>query len=90
MERRTLSRDELSMVAGGNGFPDGELPEGVNLCLRCGSKEDLELINEVVVEDSGNPTIDGLLTDKTRRLYRCNVCNLTFWRYGLFYEIQTK
>ena len=86
MERKILSNEELSMVSGG-GFPNGEMAEGVLICPRCGANKDLELLNETVVEDSGYPTIDSLLTDKTRRLYKCSDCGFSFWRYGPFWEI---
>ena len=88
MERRILNNEELGMVSGG-GFPNGELPAGAHICPRCGSG-DLELLNESVVEDSGNPTIDSILTDKTHRLYKCNECGFSFWRYGPFWETHMK
>ena len=79
--------EELAFVTGGSGgFPDGELPEGFNLCLRCGSKTALVLVDEQIVESTGNPTIDSTYTDKTHRRYHCNDCGFEFWRYGNFWE----
>ena len=80
--------EELAFVTGGSGgFPDGEMPEGKKFtCPRCGARYALDLVSSHVVEDSGNPTIDSTLTDKTRYLYHCNDCSFDFWRYGNFWE----
>ena len=85
MEKKMLSKEELDLVAVG-GFPNGEFPEGTNLCPRCGEKEGLTLLHETIVENTGNPTIESTLKDKTYRLFKCPTCGCIFWRYGNFYE----
>ena len=52
MEKKELEAKELAGIAGG--YPDGELPGGKLLCIRCGAgEEELELIDEGTVNLDG-------------------------------------
>ena len=65
MEKKELETVELAKIAGG--FPDGELPAGRLLCIRCGAgEEELELIDEGTVNLDGY-AIGGLAVGETHR-----------------------
>ncbi|MBO5609964.1 MAG: hypothetical protein J5929_06335 [Eubacterium sp.] len=88
MDKKKVELAELGRVSGGSGgFPDGEMPKGVEMCPRCGNRENLEFIKESIITDTGHPTIDSLVTDNSYRLYRCPYCEKNFWRYGNFWEL---
>ncbi|MBQ9007635.1 MAG: hypothetical protein IJ092_14885 [Atopobiaceae bacterium] len=80
---RELSTEELEKVAGG--FPDGDFPEGVNICPRCGGS-DLTVKGEGTVDSFGSPVVDSVVTNKSFVVYECNECGCRFYRYGPFYE----
>jgi hypothetical protein len=84
MEKKELETVELAKIAGG--FPDGEMPAGKLLCIRCGAGEDdLELIDEGTVNLDGY-AIESLVPDKTLRAYKCKVCGMRFVVYGPFWQ----
>ena len=87
MNKNILNKADLENVTGGyfEGFPDGEFPEGFSCCPVCGNTH-LKFVAEVVVEDTGHPTIDKLVTDNTYRLYDCDRCGKQVWLYANFYE----
>ena len=86
MSDNNINEKDLGKVSGGLGFPNGELPAGQNLCPRCGERNNLRLVDERWIENTGNPTIESTLKDKTYRLYECSYCGMKFWRYGNFWE----
>lgn len=82
--KRELSAEELDKIAGG--YPDGDFPEHINVCPRCGGS-DLSLTVDATVESFGSPVIDSIVTDKNIKVYVCDYCQCRFYRYGPFYEI---
>ena len=85
MEEKKLNAENLRKAGGG--FPNGELPPGVNVCPRCGEPQNLTLAGEKVLDTFGSASIDAFVPDMTVREYVCGACGLTFKRYGNFYEI---
>jgi len=81
--KRELSAEELDKIAGG--YPDGDFPENVNVCPRCGGS-DLSLTVETTLETFGSSVIDSIVTDKALKVYACDDCQCRFYRYGPFYE----
>ena len=78
-----LSLEELDKIAGG--YPDGDFPDGVNICPKCGSGN-LTLTHETTVESFGSQVIDSIVTDKVLKVNVCNECQCRFYRFGPFYE----
>lgn len=86
-DMKKLDLGDLGRVTGGlSGFPDGEIPKEIRVCPRCGNKQDLEQLQEIEVESTGHPTIDGTVSDHMYRMFKCSECGFTFWRYGNFWE----
>lgn len=84
MEKKELNTVELENIAGG--FPDGELPNGQLVCLRCGAgKEAMELIDEKPINLDGS-ALAPLVPDKTARTYVCRMCGMRMVVYGPFWK----
>ena len=84
-DMKELTHEELEQVAGG--YPDGDFPDGVNVCPRCGGKE-LTLEHETTIDSFGSQVIDSIVTDRVIKVYVCKECGCRFYRYGPFYEIR--
>ena len=84
MEERRLNDEVMARAAGG--FPDGEFPQGHQLCPKCGTKkEDLIFITEIQAAQPES-AIAQLRDMIPYRLYRCPKCGFKFWMYAEFWE----